>query len=118
MGGLPGPYIKWFLEKLGPKGLHRLLTGWDDKSAKAVCLVAFCEKTDCPLEDIQVFTGEVDGHIVEPRGPTDFGWDPCFEPLGYTQTYAQMDKNIKNQISHRFIAFDKLRQFFVKEFGY
>ena len=94
--------------------MHRLLNGWDDKSAKAVCLVAFYDNTDS--EDIKIFKGEVDGHIVEPRGPTDFGWDPCFQPLGYTKTYAEMDKSIKNQISHRFRAFDSLRQYFAKEF--
>ncbi|KAK8720909.1 hypothetical protein OTU49_013027, partial [Cherax quadricarinatus] len=31
LGGLPGPYIKWFLEKLKPAGLHKLLAGFDDK---------------------------------------------------------------------------------------
>lgn len=39
--GLPGPYIKWFLEKLHPEGLHKLLTGWEDKSAQAVCTFAY-----------------------------------------------------------------------------
>ncbi|CAG2163972.1 unnamed protein product [Oppiella nova] len=114
LGGLPGPYIKWFLQELGPNGLHRLLTGWEDKSAVAVCNVAYCEGSH-KLHDIQVFRGEVDGRIVEPRGPTHFGWDPCFEPLGYTQTYAQMDKELKNTISHRFLAFDSLRQYFESE---
>ncbi|CAG2105527.1 unnamed protein product, partial [Medioppia subpectinata] len=111
LGGLPGPYIKWFLQSLGPNGLHRLLTGWDDKSAKAICNVAYCEDAN-KLDDIHVFRGEVDGRIVEPRGPTHFGWDPCFEPLGYTQTFAQLDKEIKNTMSHRFLAFDSLKQHF------
>lgn len=39
--GLPGPYIKWFLEKLGPDGLHQLLAGFEDKSAEAICTFAF-----------------------------------------------------------------------------
>ncbi len=29
MGGLPGPYIKWFLKELGPDGLPKLLTAWE-----------------------------------------------------------------------------------------
>ena len=41
MQGLPGPYIKWFLKKLGHDGLNRMLTGFEDKGAKAVCLFAF-----------------------------------------------------------------------------
>lgn len=30
-GGLPGPYIKWYLDKLGVDGLPKLLAGFDDK---------------------------------------------------------------------------------------
>jgi inosine triphosphate pyrophosphatase len=33
MGGLPGPYIKWFLEKLGHDGLNRMLGGWIAKAS-------------------------------------------------------------------------------------
>mmetsp|Transcript_908 Transcript_908/g.1822 ORF Transcript_908/g.1822 Transcript_908/m.1822 type:complete len:133 (+) Transcript_908:101-499(+) len=38
--GLPGPYIKWFLDKLGHDGLNRMLVGFEDKSAKAMCTFA------------------------------------------------------------------------------
>lgn len=40
-GGLPGPYIKWFLAKLGHDGLNRMLAGFEDKSAYAQCIFAF-----------------------------------------------------------------------------
>ncbi|KFM65736.1 Inosine triphosphate pyrophosphatase, partial [Stegodyphus mimosarum] len=59
--GLPGPYIKWFYEKLGSEGLHRLLTGWEDKSASAVCTLAF---TEGPDKEVFLFSGEVKGTIV------------------------------------------------------
>jgi inosine triphosphate pyrophosphatase len=52
------------------------------------------------------------GIIVEPRGPRDFGWDPIFQPIGYDQTYAELPKATKNEISHRFRAVDKLRDYF------
>lgn len=39
--GLPGPYIKWFLEKTGHDGLNKLLAGYEDKSAYAMCIFAF-----------------------------------------------------------------------------
>ena len=35
------------------------------------------------------------------RQPLDFGWDPVFEPEGFDQTYAELDKDTKNKISHR-----------------
>jgi inosine triphosphate pyrophosphatase len=109
---MPGPYIKWFLEKLGPSGLYRLLHGWDDKSAVAVCTLAYCE--DPEKQNILLFKGEVDGHIVEPRGTTNFGWDPCFQPLGSSKTYAEMSETEKHQISHRFKAFKLFKEHFIK----
>lgn len=48
-----------------------------------------------------VFAGRTEGRVVPARGPTDFGWDPVFEPQGFDTTYAEMDKAIKNTISHR-----------------
>ncbi len=49
------------------------------------------------------FVGRTPGRIVPARGPTDFGWDPVFEPDGFDQTYAELDKNVKNTISHRWM---------------
>ncbi|XP_071947293.1 inosine triphosphate pyrophosphatase-like isoform X1 [Antedon mediterranea] len=112
LGGLPGPYIKWFLEKLGPEGLHRMLTGWEDKSAYALCTFAYCSG---PGEEVQLFHGKTPGKIVEPRGKTTFGWDPCFQPDGFDETYAEMTDAVKNSISHRSKALTKLAAFLTKE---
>ncbi|KAL1124417.1 hypothetical protein AAG570_001046 [Ranatra chinensis] len=109
LGGLPGPYIKWFLDKLGPEGLHRLLNGWEDKSAEAICTMAYTEGED---SEVLIFQGKTQGDIVEPRGPRDFGWDPCFQPKNYTQTYAEMLKSEKNKISHRSKAVLEIKKHF------
>ena len=77
LGGLPGVYIKWFLTKLGHDGLNKMLSAYEDKSAYAQCIFAF---TPGPHEEPQIFVGRVPGKIVPARGPTDFGWDPVFEP--------------------------------------
>ncbi|XP_032129071.1 inosine triphosphate pyrophosphatase-like isoform X1 [Sapajus apella] len=55
LGGLPGPYIKWFLEKLKPEGLHQLLAGFEDKSAYALCTFAF--STGDPSQPVRLFRG-------------------------------------------------------------
>ncbi|XP_040421076.1 inosine triphosphate pyrophosphatase isoform X1 [Cygnus olor] len=110
LGGLPGPYIKWFLEKLKPEGLYKLLAGFEDKSAYALCTFAF--STGNPEEPVKLFKGQTHGLIVEPRGPRDFGWDPCFQPDGYDQTYAELPKAVKNSISHRYRALSELSAFF------
>ena len=62
-----------------------------------------------------MFQGRTAGDIVIPRGTKDFGWDPCFQPKGFTQTYAELPKEKKNEISHRFRALDKMREYFVKQ---
>ncbi|XP_048800502.1 inosine triphosphate pyrophosphatase isoform X2 [Lagopus muta] len=56
LGGLPGPYIKWFLEKLKPEGLYKLLAGFEDKSAYALCTFAF--STGNPEEPVKLFKGQ------------------------------------------------------------
>eukprot|EP00877_Chromochloris_zofingiensis_P008772 jgi/Chrzof1/4148/Cz14g00260.t1 len=103
-----GPYIKWFLDKCGHDGLNRMLVGFEDKSAYAQCIFAY---TPAPDVEPITFIGQTAGRIVPARGPTDFGWDPVFEPEGFNQTYAELDKTIKNTISHRYRALDKLRQY-------
>lgn len=113
MQGLPGPYIKWFQDKLGPEGLYNMLTGWEDKTAQAVCTFAYSSGNEG--DPVLLFQGRTDGQIVAPRGCRDFGWDSCFQPEGYDLTYAELSKDIKNQISHRSKAVDKLKEYFLKE---
>lgn len=107
LGGLPGPYIKWFVGKLKPEGLPRLLAGFDDKTAYAQCIYAYGE----PGKEVKLFTGRTDGTIVSPRGPQVFGWVPCFQPDGFSQTFAEMDEDVKNTISHRYRAIEQFRAF-------
>lgn len=57
----------------------------------------------------QTFEGSVSGTITElPRGDGGFGYDPVFVPEGGKLTFAEMDKEAKNAISHRRRAVDKL----------
>ena len=112
LGGLPGPYIKWFLEKTGHAGLNNLLAAYSDKSAFALCIFAFYDKQkmDTPI----LFEGRTEGRIVPARGPHSFGWDPIFLPDGFDLTYAELDKDVKNTISHRGRALAKLKEYLIK----
>lgn len=59
------------------------------------CVVAICE-----------------GHILnEPRGRHGFGYDPLFVKNDYEKTFAELDESVKNRISHRRKAFDRLSTF-------
>jgi len=61
------------------------------------------------------FEGIVEGTILKSlRGQEGFGYDPVFQPSGYTQTFAEMELKQKNLISHRAIAFKKLVVFLKK----
>ncbi len=57
----------------------------------------------------EVFPGVMPGTLVWPmRGDQGHGYDPIFQPDGYTQTFGEMDRWEKNKISHRADAFAKL----------
>lgn len=59
-----------------------------------------------------LFEGRTEGNIVPPKGPTHFGWDSAFSPIeGGGRTYAEMDGEEKNKISHRYRALEKLRAY-------
>ena len=58
------------------------------------------------------FEGRCDGHITETqRGVEGFGYDPIFQPDGYDQTFAELGHKVKNAISHRGRATQKLLEF-------
>ena len=113
---ISGPYVKHFLKKLGAEGLSKMLTPWQDKSAIAMCIFGYADgtKNGQGLYNVELFVGQKHGRIVEPRGEQTYGWDACFQPDGYDQTYAQMEKSEKNGISHYFNALKKIKEFFQK----
>ena len=62
-----------------------------------------------PEGDEAVFEGVMPGQIVWPmRGVQGHGYDPIFQPDGFLETFGEMDRWQKNQISHRAAAFRKL----------
>lgn len=106
LNGLPGAYIKWFLQLVSLDDLVRMLEGFEDKSAKAVTTIAFFD----PNSGFHVFQGITNGVIVPTRGSTNFGWDSIFQPAEGNETYAEMDSAAKNAISHRAKAFTEFKR--------
>ena len=102
---LPGALVKWFEHSVGCEGLLKMLEGFENRKAFAICVAAVFDG-----EDMAVAKGEVKGRISDcVCGKNGFGWDVIFIPDKYKQTYAEMSFVKKNTISHRRQAFEKLK---------
>ena len=78
-----------------------------DRKAKFVCVIVYC---DGVIK--KEFEGICSGQIVnEKRGSGGFGYDPLFVPDGYSQTFAEIEPDIKNKISHRGKALIKFTEY-------
>jgi len=107
MKGLPGPLIKWFLKTIGNEGISKIALAFRNGCKGQVkTVIGYYDG-----QTIDFFEGTVEGKIVEPRGKTNFGWDPIFQPKGHEKTFALMDRKQKNKISMRKIALEKLKDF-------
>lgn len=76
-----------------------------DRSAYFACTLALA----WPDGHSEIFEGRVEGNLVwPPRGTMGFGYDPVFQPIGFEQTFAELDPAQKQAMSHRADAFRKL----------
>ena len=86
----------------------------DNRRAQFATVIAIIEKLhnlDC-VWSLKFFNGIVKGEITREKSGTEgFGYDPIFRPDGYDKTFAELGEEVKNQISHRFIATQKLAQY-------
>ncbi len=103
--GFPGALTKWLMGSVGSEGLLKMLSGFEDRSARAVCVAAVA----APDGDVRTFRGEVRGEVsAEARGEGGFGYDPVFVPEWSSRTYAELGAE-KNGDSHRARAFRAVR---------
>lgn len=92
--GFPGPYSSYVDEKLGIERVQALAAREENDRARFRTVVAYADG-----EGVETFEGVVRGRIVPPRGSGGFGYDPIFEHRG--TTFAEMDTEEKNAVSHR-----------------
>jgi inosine triphosphate pyrophosphatase len=98
LGGLPGPFIKFFIKTLGKNALF-VLAGKENEPAVVSCSVAYYDG-----HDLLTVRGDVRGKIVASRGGNGFGFDETFIPDGHELTYAEMSGEEKDSVSHRSAA--------------
>lgn len=94
-GDLPGPFYKFFRERLGDEVLLKLASLASNK------VTVRCDAAYYDGQTTHFGEGIVRGTIVPPRGEEGFGFDPFIVPDGRSQTMAEMSPEEKNQISHR-----------------
>jgi XTP/dITP diphosphohydrolase len=115
LDGAPGVYSARYAGEdcRAEDNIRKLLTNLEDISDRRA---AFRTVIALLIGDEQYFfEGAIHGKIIdEKRGESGFGYDPVFVPEGYEQTFAELGEDIKNKISHRAIATNKLIRFLLK----
>ncbi len=106
LGGLPGPFIKWFLDALGTEGIFNLVAKFEDRSAIAKTMVGYSDGSE-----IVFFEEEMKGCIVSPTGNNGYGWDCLFQRKGYNKTLADMNNEEKRDASMKTKVFLKLKEY-------
>ncbi len=112
LNGLPGVYSARFAgeEKDSNANIEKILAmlgNTENRNARFRTVIALIID-----ENEYLFEGISEGTIInEKRGSEGFGYDPVFVPEGKKLTFAEMDLNEKNSISHRARAFEKLKEF-------
>lgn len=78
----------------------------ENRTARFVCVLALAEKG----KETVITEGYCEGKIaLHPAGENGFGYDPIFIPEGYTNTLAELNPSVKQEISHRRHAMDQLQ---------
>ena len=115
--GLPGIFsARWAEDEAGTRDFHLAMERvWREVEAAGpdaghdahfTCALSLAWPNNGQAES---FEGRVDGTLVwPPRGDQGFGYDPMFMPIGFDQTFGEMDPADKHRISHRAKAFEKL----------
>ncbi|MDH4247194.1 MAG: non-canonical purine NTP pyrophosphatase [Deltaproteobacteria bacterium] len=102
-GDLPGPFVRFFVERVGLDGMVRALSAFEDQRAEALCMIGLHDETG-----VRCFLGRASGRVVPPRGTQGFGWDALFLPEGSQLTYAEMTPEVKQRFSMRARALESL----------
>ena len=98
LGGFPGVYSSYAFKTLGCDGMLRLMDGVEDRSARFECCIGYMTPGGEPFIAKGVARGSIAGEM---RGTGGFGYDPIFVHEGHAKTYAEMDVDEKNTLSHR-----------------
>ncbi len=114
LNGAPGIYSARFagVGASDQQNLEKLLLDMKDvsgqeRAARFQCLLVYMRHANDPTP--QIFQGTWEGSILyQPQGKNGFGYDPIFLVPGYQCSSAELESEVKNRISHRGQAMQKL----------
>lgn len=107
----PGTCSKYIHERIGLKGILKLMEGVEDRTCFYKSAVAYCE----PGKEILSFLGEEKGSIsLIEKGTNGFGHDPIFIPEDSDKTYGEIE-NCEDFKKFRRKAVEKLKKFLLKK---
>jgi XTP/dITP diphosphohydrolase len=113
LSGFPGSYAAYVYKTIHNSGILKLMENVKDRRAKFQSVIAYCDQTLCEPE---CFDGESKGEITlterKPQGKAAFGFDPIFQPVGSSKTFAEMTIEKKNGFSHRAMAIRKFAEWY------
>lgn len=114
LNGRPGVYSARYAgentndENNRKKLLHEIKQVADhNRTARFICVMILYDGIKK-----NIFKGVCEGKITESvRGSDGFGYDPLFVPEAYDKTFAELDMETKNRISHRGKALEQLKEY-------
>jgi XTP/dITP diphosphohydrolase len=115
LSGAPGVYSARFAGSNADDAENRFLLiqklrnlGGEEFAARFRCVMVLASQGEL----LGSFTGTIKGKVVlEERGESGFGYDSIFVPQGYTETFGELQAEIKNSLSHRGRALAKVLEF-------
>lgn len=105
--GMPGPYIKWFLQSMGNVRLAQLAIDAGNTRATAQTMLAYSPAGD----QVHIFEGLVTGHVAMQSGQIDAGWSAVFIPDECTQSLDHIPHAEQQQYNMRMHAVRALKRF-------
>lgn len=114
LNGLPGPFIKFFIEaEDGLEKLCRMIDGLGNRRARTNCVVAFYDG-----KVFKVFEKIMNGEIAQhPIGNNGIHTDQIFIPEGYVKTRAQLDDDEYDEVYKLVRPLDELKEFLDEYYG-
>ncbi|MBU0614102.1 non-canonical purine NTP pyrophosphatase [Patescibacteria group bacterium] len=107
LGGLPGPFIKFFVEKVSFEVICSMISSNLTRQATARCVFGYFDG-----EELKLFEGSLDGEIAKaPSGENGYGWDKIFIPQRYTVTRASLSEDDDQKTYLKIKPFAKLKEF-------